>query len=470
MTFLDTYQKVISGLEELSIDSSPLRAIAFLSCCPSFVDGYPVLFGSAALYWTRLITNSPPEKIIKLYAKNPPHDIDIYIRNYSAYLNIYAQFLYNELNGITLISRLNPLQSSMPKSIAVSKMKLEFNLMDYLENTNKFLCNPIMKIGKKKSFTVAIDLVYIKRPFRSYRFLDEMFEVELWNFKYSIFKYNKIKKIKDICIEQELMTSIKMTQKSFTDFNFKLLTDDIIVDQFIEYIDSPVQYPMIFDELDKGNRYYTNPHKLPLGITCEKLVLSNIDELIQNLTDYWISRQQDFISRLRQYKFESTVTFRKKTYRKSEIDKTIKNTKKIMLSHWALKCKSKVDIFKKTKKIISTCLSEGVYSVSDASVIDISVETNKKLTIGICSCGHTLILDDMLQVLLDELREVSCHHISGHRTTPLNKAVINCPLCQSGKITNISSFSVAEKRIKKRFHHGGNVFMIGDDLQQCIKY
>ena len=472
MTFLENYEKVIKGLEKLEIDTSPLRAIAFLSCSSSFVDNGPILFGSAALYWVRLITNSPPEKIIKLYAKNPPHDIDIYVRSYPSYTIIHSRFLYNVFSGIKLVNRLSPAQSSMPRSIAVSKMKLEFNVMDYLEQTNSFLCNPIIKIGKNKKFTIEIDLVYIRRPFRTYRFLDEIFEVDLWNFNYRMYRFDRNKKIKDICIEQELMTSIRMIQKSSTDFKFKLLTDEILIDKFIEYINTPISHTIIFDELDNGIRYYTNPCKLPLGITCEKLVSSNIDELIQNLANYWSSCRRCILSRLRQYKFESTVTFRRDVDRNLKIacDKKIKNTKKIILSHWALKCKSSDAILKKTKKIISQWLSEGVYSVSDAGLIDVTLETNKKLTIGICSCGHSLILDDMLPVLLNEIKEISKFHISGYRSTALNKAVLNCPLCQTGEITNISGFSLTENIIKKRLHHGGNVFMIGDDLQQCIKY
>ena len=356
MTFIDTYQKVIKGLEELEIDTSPLRAIAFLSCCPSFVNNGPILFGSSALYWVRLITNSPPEKIIKLYAKNPPHDIDIYVRSYPSYTIIHSRFLYSVFSGIRLVSRLSPIRSSMPRSIAVSKMKLEFNVIDYLEQTNTFLCNPIIKIGKNKKFTVSIDLVYIRRPFRSYRFLDEIFEVDLWNFRYRMFRFEKIKKVKDICVEQELMTSIKMIQKSSTDFNFKLLTDEILVDKFFEYIDTSVSHTLIFDELDNGIRYYTNPHKLPIGITCEKLVSFDMDELVQNLANYWIVCRRGIMSRLRQYKFESTVTFRRGAdiVRKNACDRTIKKTKKIILSHWALKCKSDDAILKKTKKLYQT--------------------------------------------------------------------------------------------------------------------
>jgi len=470
MTFLDNYEKVINGLEELDIDTSPLRAIAFLSSYSKFKDNYPVLFGSAALYWVRLITNSPVEKIIELYIKNPPHDIDIYISNYVAYFNVHSHFLYNEFKGVKLVNQISPLRSSLPCSIAVAKMKLEIDIIKYLEQTNPFNFNPIIKIGKNSKFTVSIDLVYIRYPFRSYRLLDEIFEVDLWNYNFRVFRFDKIKKLKDISIEQELMTSIKMVQKSTTDFNFKLLNDQIFIEKFIESIGSVSSHSIIFDELDKGNRYYTNPYKLPIGITCEKLVSSNIDILVKNLANYWISCRKNILSRLQTYKYESSVTFRRycDKYKKENCDRTIKETKKIILSHWALKCKSNDSILKKTKKIISDCLSQGVYSISDASLINVTDETNKKLTIGICSCGHSIILNDMLSFLLDEIREISNYHRSKYRSTPLNKAVLNCPLCQSGQITNISGFSISEKRIKEKLHNGGNVFMIGDDLQHCI--
>tara|TARA_B110000977_G_C11036085_1_gene477135 strand:+ start:390 stop:1817 length:1428 start_codon:yes stop_codon:yes gene_type:complete len=471
MLFIETYEAVITGLEEKNIDTSPLRAIAFLSCCPRFIEGSPTLFGSSAMYWVRLITHSSPEKIIELYIKKPPHDIDIYFENYFYYSDVYRCLSTNLFAGIKVVNTLSPLNSSMPRSIAVAKIELEINILDYLAKTNAFICNPLLKIGKKLKFNILVDLVFIRVPIRSYRFLDEIFEVNLQNFSYTLFLINKIQKKKDICVEQELLTSIKMTQKSLTDFNFVLLNNKLLVTKFFEYIDMHTSDILIFEELDKGNRYYTNPYKLPIGITCWRLVSSDIEELIQNVSNYWIRSQRDIMTRLRQYKFEYTsMSGSSSTIQQNVCKRTIKQTKEIILSHWALNCKSPDDILKKTKKIIENCLTDGVYSISDANMIDVKSEDNKKLTIGICSCGHPIIVDDILPFLLTEIKEISQYHYRRHRTSALNKAVLNCPLCQSGEITNISQFSMAEKRTKKRIHHGGNVFMIGDDLQQSIQY
>ena len=469
MSFQTNFIEVVEKIIDAGCDPSPLCATLVLSFIDDFTKHKPILFGSTALYWVRLLSNHPVDKIVSLYIKNPPSDIDIMFTIHKSYLTIIdiLSCSINLLPGIKLVETLSRnLSSRVPKSIAVSKLKLNFNLKTYLKYTNSFLCNPILKHKSMINFNFDIDLVFIKKFRDTYRFLDEIFEVNLKYYTFSSINIEHISNKPDRSMEEELLTSVKITKKISRDFNYEFFSDKVYIDKFTDFN----VLDQIINELDLGNRYLLNKDKLPIGITCEQLITKyNFSTLVDKLSLYWINCQTQLLSQLKLYKKSLKLIPKEYEHSINTRNRSIKNIKELITSHWALQLSSHEDIKNKTSEIIKNIFDEGVYSLSEISLIDIKDDCNKRKSIGILSCGHSIILDDILDSLETELREISRHHSTGYRKTELNKAVLCCPLCRDGKITNISSFFDTEEKVLHRLHNKGSIFMTGDDLQQIIR-
>ena len=255
MAFRDTFPKVVHGIKEGGGDPSVLCAIMVLSLATEFTRMNPILFGSSALFWVRMLKNHSIPTIVSLYLQNPPSDIDVYFRHYSNYLAV-CTYLLMELPGITLLETLSLATSShVPSSFAVTKLKLNFNLVDYDERTNPITKSHYFDIQSMINFDFMIDLVYLHKHRRSYRFIDEIFEVNLFNSKYEIFDIRRIDKNPDHRIEESLITSVKVAQKRLSK---TLMTPEIYADKFYEFsVNGDFDIP-IFIELDLGHRFLTS--------------------------------------------------------------------------------------------------------------------------------------------------------------------------------------------------------------------